>query len=53
MKFLSRERTIIECTTVNEPKGPSYIISPDWLKCKNETINPKILMIDVFSMLFH
>ena len=29
----------------------SYIESPKWLRYKNATINPKISMIDVFSML--
>ena len=31
----------IKCAIVNEPKGSSYIKSPDWLKCKNVTICPK------------
>ena len=31
----------IKCAIVNEPKGSSYIKSPDWLKCKNVTISPK------------
>ena len=35
------DRFTIKCTTVNEPKWSSYIISPDWLKCKNSKINPK------------
>ena len=29
----------------------SYIGSPEWLKNKKATINPKIMMIIVFSML--
>ena len=33
-------------------KSSSHTKSLDWLRCKNATINPKILMINVFSMLF-
>ena len=31
----------VKCTTVNEPKLASYTESPDCLKCKSTTINPK------------
>lgn len=41
----------IKYTTVNKSKRSSYIKSPNWLECKNATVNPKILIIDYFSML--
>ena len=31
----------IKCTTVDKPKLSSYTESPDCLKCKSGTINPK------------
>ena len=38
---------------VNVPKGSLYIKSAKWLRYKNVTRNPKILMIDVSNMLLH
>ena len=32
-------------------RGGSYIDSPKWLKNKKSTINPKIMIINVFNML--
>ena len=32
-------------------RGGSYIDSPKWLKYKKSTINPKIMIINVFNML--
>ena len=32
-------------------RGGTYIDLPKWLKDKNSTINPKIMMINVFNML--
>ena len=32
-------------------RGESYIDSPKWLKNKKATINPKIMMTNVFIML--
>ena len=51
--FNYANKLTIKCAIVNEPKGSSYIKSPDWLKCENATMNTKILMTDVFSMLIH
>ena len=41
----------IRCDKVNEPKVSSYTESRKWLGYKNPTINPKMSMIDVSSML--
>ena len=32
-------------------RGGSYIDSPEWLKYKKATINPKIMMTKIFNML--
>ena len=32
-------------------RGGTYIDSPEWLKNKKTTINPKTMMISAFSML--
>ena len=36
---------------VSLSRGKSYIDSPEWVKNKKATINPKIMMISVFGML--
>ena len=40
------------CDEVNEPKGPSYIESPKWLKYENATINPKNIDYSYFQYAF-
>ena len=39
-----------KCHKINFKRGRSYIGSPDWIKEKNTTINPKIKMINVFNV---
>ena len=41
----------IRFNKVNAQKVSSWIKSPDWFRYKNATINSKILMIDVSSIL--
>ena len=48
--FNSFQLTYQKCHKVNLIHGSSYIDSPDWIKKKKATINPKTID-DVFSML--
>ena len=49
-KFTSK--LTIKQVKVIEAKHSSYIKSLNWLRCKNTAINPKVIMIDVFSISF-
>ena len=46
-------RLEIRFEKANEPKGLSYIKSPERLRYKNVIINQNILMIDVFGITLH
>ena len=49
-KFTSK--LTIKQVKVIVAKHSSYIKSLNWLRCKNTAINPKVIMIDVFSIRF-
>ena len=41
--FIYMSELTVRYKKVNEAKGSSYIKSSEWLKCKNATVNPKII----------
>ena len=49
LNFHHVNKLSIKCIIVNEPKGSSCIKSPDWLKCKNGTINPEVIDDECFQ----
>ena len=40
-----------KCHKINFKRGSSYNDSPEWIKTKKATINPKMMMINVFNTL--